>query len=92
LIIQLDINILFHTFKVSSFDQLEEAMHSLAPSIVEYYLDDLSSSTNESIYINKSNIQQTIFLDEYSLYLDYEDSIFLELIEKDNEYETESLW
>lgn len=90
--IQLDANLLFSTFKVSCFNQLEQEIQSIAPSMVEYYLNDLSSSTNESVYINKSNIQQTIFLDEYSLYLDYSDSIYLEFIEKADEYDTQSLW
>jgi len=92
LTIQLDSNLLFSTFKVTSFTQLEQEIQSIAPSMVEYYLNDLSSSTNESVYINKSNIQQTIFLDEYSLYLDYCDSIYLEFIEKEDEYDTQSLW
>jgi len=92
LIIQLDANSLFSTFEVSSFQELEEGIQSIAPSMVEYHLQDLSSSDTESVYINKSNIQQTIYLDQYSLYLDYEDSIFLEFIEKEDEYETESLW
>lgn len=92
MIIQLDANSLFSTFEVSSFQKLEEGIQSIAPSMVEYHLQDLSSSDTESVYINKSNIQQTIYLDQYSLYLDYEDSIFLEFIEKEDEYETESLW
>ena len=90
--IQLDTNVLFSTFKVSCFDQLEEGMQSLAPSMVEYYLDDLSSSMDQSIYINKSNIQQTIFLDEYSLYLDYNDTVYLEFVKKEDDYDTQSLW
>lgn len=92
MVIQLDKNSLFSTFQVSCFQELEEGIQSIAPSMVEYHLDDLSSSNNEPVYINKSNIQQTINLDQYSLYLDYEDSIFLEFIQKDDEYETQSLW
>jgi len=92
LTIQLDTNSLFQTFKVSCFNELEQELQSIAPSMVEYYLDDLSSSTNEHTYINRSNIQNTIYLDQYSLYLDYSDSVFLEVLEKDDEYDTESLW
>lgn len=92
MIIQLDQNSLFSTFNVTCFQELEEGIQSIAPSMVEYHLSDLSSTDTESIYINKSNIQQTIYLDQYSIYLDYEDSIYLEFIEKDDEYETESLW
>ena len=92
MIIELDHHILFNTFKVSSFDELEEGIQSIAPSMVEYHLEDLCSSHTQSVYINKSNIQQTIYLDQYSLYLDYGDSIYLEYIEKEDSYETESLW
>jgi len=92
LIIQLDTNSLFQTFKVSSFDELEQEIQNLAPSMVEYYLNDLSLSINEPAYINKTNIQKTIYLDQYSLYLDYSDTLFLELLEKENDYTTESFW
>ena len=90
--IQLENNSLFQTFKVSCFDELEQGINNIAPSMVEYYLEDLSSSSNESIYINKSNIQKSILLDQYSLYLDYSDTIYLEREEKDDTYDTESLW
>ena len=92
MIIQLDTTSLFQTFKISSFEELEHEIQSIAPSMVEYYLDDLSSQTTEATYINRSNIQKTIFLDQYTLYLDYWDSIYLEKQEKDDNYETESLW
>jgi len=92
LIIQLDTTSLFQTFKISSFEELEQGIQSIAPSMVEYYLDDLSSATTEAAYINRSNIQKSIFLDQYTLYLDYWDSVYLEKQEKDDTYETESLW
>lgn len=92
MIIQLDTTSLFQTFKISSFEELEQEVQSIAPSMVEYYLDDLSSSTTEATYINRSNIQKSIFLDQYTLYLDYWDSVYLEKQEKDDTYETESLW
>ncbi len=92
MIIQIDKNLLFNIFKVSCLKQLEEEIHSLAPSMVEYHLYNLSSTTNDSVYINKSNIQETIFIDQYSLFLDYEDLIYLEFIKKEDTYHTESLW
>jgi hypothetical protein len=92
LIIQLNKTLLFNTFNVLSFKQLEEKIQIIAPSMVEYHLYDLSSTMNESVYINKSNIQQTIHLDQYSLYLDYENLIYLEFTEKEDTYNTESLW
>ncbi len=92
MIIQLDTDILLQIFKVSCFEQLEQATQDIAPSMVEYYLNDLSSSISESSYVNKANIQKTIYLDQYSLYLDYSDTIYLEVMEKNDGYETQSLW
>ncbi len=92
MIIQIDRNLLFSTFGVECFSQLEQSTQSMAPSMVEYYLSDLATSNSDSFYLNRSNIQQTIFLDEYSLYLDYNDETYLEFLQKETEYETESLW
>ena len=90
--IKLDKNLLFSTFNVENFEQIELTTQSMAPSMVEYYLSDLASSFDEQSYINKSNIQHTINLDEYSLYFDYENNIYLEFTEKEDNYETETLW
>jgi len=92
LTIQLDKELLYSTFSVSNFEQLQTNTQTMAPSMVEYYLSDLSSSTDGQSYINKSNIQNSILLDEYSLYVDYNDDIYLEFIEKEDSYTTESLW
>lgn len=91
--VQLDKNILFSTFGVSSFEQLDSSAQTMAPSMIEYYLSDISSNLeNQSTYINKSNIQQTIYLDEYSIYLDYNDEIYMEFEQSSQELETQSLW
>ena len=94
MIIQLDKNLVYSTFNVENFEQLDSATQMMAPSMVEYYLSDLSTITTpeESGYINKSNIQNTITLDEYSLYFDYDNKIYLEFLEKEDTYETDTLW
>ncbi len=92
MVIQLDKNQLFSTFDVSSFEQLQANTQSMAPSMVEYYLSDLSSQSDTQSYINKSNIQNSILLDEYSIYYDYNNDIYLEFVQKEDAYETESLW
>ncbi len=90
--IQLDKNLVYSTFNVENFEQLESMAQSMAPSMVEYFLSDLASTSEEPSYINKSNIQNTITLDEYSIYFDYENKIYLEFIEKEDSYETSTLW
>jgi hypothetical protein len=93
LIVELEKPLLYSTFGVENFDQLDDNVQNLAPSMVEYYLSDLSELNSDSnSYINKSNIQKTIFFDEYLLYLDYNDKVYLEFKQKETIYETESLW
>ena len=83
---------LFSTFNVENFDQLESSFDTISPSMAEYYLSDLASITTLDNYLNKSNIQKSLFIDSYSLYLDYNDDIYLEIIKKDNIEDTLSLW
>ena len=91
---QLDKNLLFSTFGVDSFFALENHTQAMAPSMVEYYLNDLISLNSDSnTYINKSYVQHTINLDEYYLYLDYNDETYIEFVKDQNEdYETASFW
>lgn len=88
----LDKSNLYSTFDVSSFNELKLSIDSIAPSMAEYYLNDLASFVNDSLQLNKSNIEQSLYLDGYSLYLDYSKDIYLEIIQKEDEYETNSLW
>jgi hypothetical protein len=92
MILLLNKSSLYLTFGVDNFDSLDEIINSMAPSMVEYYLSDLSNGV-EDIYLNKKNIQSTIDIGEYAIYLDYDDEIYLEIEEKDEaDLETASLW
>lgn len=83
---------LYSTFDVDSFDSLDSAINSMAPSMVEYYLSDLSTG-NEDAYLNKRNIQNSLCIGEYSLYIDYDEEIYLEIQDKvEEDFETGSLW
>jgi len=93
LIVQLSNNSLYSTFGVSSFSEFELNIQNMAPSMVEYYLSNLSEEIQgDSTYLNKSNIQQTINIDEYDIHLDYNNDIYLEFVEKNSDYETLSFW
>ena len=91
MILLLDKTSLYLTFGVDDFQSLDDAINNMAPSMVEYYLSDLSNGI-EDIYLNKRNIQNSLNIGDYSIYLDYEDEIYLEINdEKDDTYE-KSLW
>ncbi len=76
---------------METFDALENSINTMAPSMVDYYLSDLCSYTEET-YLNKRNIEKSILIDDYSIYYDYEENIYLEMNEDTSENETSSLW
>lgn len=85
-------NSLYNTFGVDSFKSLEDVVNNMAPSLVEYHLSDLSQYS-EDAYLNRTQIEQSVYIGDYSLYIDYSDNIYLELSNDEvNSYETSSLW
>ena len=92
MILALNKGSLYSTFGVSDFNSLNHSINSMAPSMVEYYLSDLSNG-NDDAYLNKRNIQDSINIGDYSIYLDYDDEIYLEIENYINDdLETGSLW
>jgi hypothetical protein len=89
----LDSNNLLSTFNISSLEEIDSAIESIAPSICEYHFDNLITYYGDTNgFLNRSQIQKTIHLGDYSLYLDYSENIFIEKRENLDEYATESLW
>lgn len=90
--ILLNKNSLYNTFGVEDFNSLEDAVNNMAPSMVEYYLTDLSQYS-EDAYLNKSQIENSVYIGDYSLYKDYSDNIYLELDTNTiNQNDTASFW
>lgn len=88
---------LYDTFGVENFNSLGQAINDMAPSMVEYYLSDLCdySSINDGdngFYLNKRNIENTILIGDYSIYIDYNEDIFLEINITEEDCDTGSLW
>jgi len=93
LTIQLDKNLFLSTFGLASFEEVDSKLQSMAPSMMEYYLSDLATSNLEDkCYLENSKIQFTHYLGEYLLHIDYGENIYLEFNEKQDDYETGSLW
>ena len=83
---------LYNTFGVDNFDSIEGAINNMAPSMVEYYLSDLSEYS-EDIYLNKKDIESSLCIGDYSLYIDYNNNIYLELDNnQSSNQETASFW
>ncbi len=86
---QINSNILFNIFKVEKFTSLEEIINTMPPSIVEYHLDNLDQAEND-FYLNKRDIEHSLYFGKYSLYLDYSNNIYLEINMEDKD--TNSFW
>ena len=89
MITQVDKDTLFNIFGVKNFELLHSAIDNMAPSLVEYYL---SSFTNDDeLYFNKRDIEESISIGDYNLYIDYTKNIYLELNSTTEEI-TQSFW
>jgi len=92
MILLLDKNSLFSSFGVDSFESLDTAVNNIAPSMAEYYLSNLSQG-GDDVYLNKRDIQNSINIGDFSLYLDYDEEVYLEMEDLNTqEVETGSLW
>jgi hypothetical protein len=92
MIISVNKNSLYSTFSVENFQSLESAIDSMAPSLVEYYLSSFCEHNEDTIYLNKRDIEEKVSVGEYNLYLDYSENIYLELISSSEEIQTLSFW
>ena len=89
MITQINKDSLFNIFGVKNFELLHSAIDNMAPSLVEYYL---SSFTNDDeLYFNKRDIEESISIGDYNLYIDYTKNIYLELNSTTEEI-TQSFW
>jgi hypothetical protein len=77
MITQVNKNSLFNMFGVKDFKLLEGAIDNMAPSLVEYYLSSLTD--DDDTYFNKRDIEESISIGDYNLYIDYSKNIYLEL-------------
>lgn len=89
MITQVNKDSLYNIFGVGNFDLLESAIENMAPSLVEYYLSSLAN--DDDAYFNKRDIEETISIGDYNLYIDYSKNIYLEQ-NTINEDSTLSFW
>lgn len=89
MITQINKESLYNSFGVENFNNLEGVIDSMAPSLVEYYLSSLCEY-NDDTYFNKREIENSILIGDYSLYIDYNKNIYLEIDKQDDE--TQSFW
>ncbi|OCL86958.1 hypothetical protein AAX26_01266 [Aliarcobacter thereius] len=91
---QIEKNGIFSLFNIDNFIHLEQILDEYSPSLAQYHLENFFSNIDEESFLNKREIQNSFNIGDYSIYLDYDDNIYLESI-KDNlidSYQTSSLF
>lgn len=81
---------LYKTFGIEDFKLLEGAVDTMAPSLVEYHLSALSEYCDEA-YFNKRDIENSVSIGGYNLYIDYSENVYLELNSSGDGY-TQGFW
>jgi len=81
---------LYNLFGVEKFDLLEEAIDTMAPSLVEYHLSSLCEYSDEA-YFNKRDVEETVSVGEYNLYIDYNRNVYIEVNSTTDDY-TQTFW
>ena len=89
MITQVNKDSLFNIFGVKNFELLHSAIDNMAPSLVEYYLSSLTS--DDELYFNKRDIEESISIGDYNLYIDYSENVYLEFNSSDDNY-TQGFW
>lgn len=64
-------------FSARNFQELLENISKTPPSIVEYYLNDLLNSSQNVDFINKRNVRETIYIEDFQIYFCYDDEFYL---------------
>jgi hypothetical protein len=78
---QIEKNDLFSIFNIENFLHLETIIDNFSPSLAEYHLEIFFSNSENESFLNKRNIQNSLNIGSFSLYLDYDENIYLESFE-----------
>lgn len=82
---------LYNTFGIEDFKLLEGAVYAMAPSLVEYHLSMLGEYCEEA-YINKRDIENSLSIGDYNLYIDYSENVYLEIDSSLEDNCTQGFW
>ncbi len=80
---------LFNEFRISSLNEIESKINSIAPSVCEYHFENIILYSQSQHYLNRNQIERDFNFGNFKLYIDYEGNIFIE--KDDSFYDDESL-
>lgn len=87
MIFQADKKVFFDLFDAIDFDEFRQNLSSNAPSISIYFVQNAIALATEIDFLNKRNVSDYLTFDKYQIYLDYNDTIFIEYSNDDYENE-----
>ena len=84
---QTDKKVFFSLFDAIDFDEFRQNLSSNAPSVSVYFVQSAIALAIEIDFFNKRNASDYLTFDKYQIYLDYNDTIFIEY--SNDEYDNE---
>lgn len=90
MIISIDKERIYSLFGVTDFSSLEIAIDMIAPSLLDYHFSDFFNYGEEILFFNKRDVENSFNLGSYSIYLDYNENLFLEMNKLEDD--TSSFW
>ena len=79
--------VFFSLFDAIDFDEFRQNLSSNAPSVSVYFVQSAIALAIEIDFFNKRNASDYLTFDKYQIYLDYNDTIFIEY--SNDEYDNE---
>ena len=83
---------IFNIFEVESFSLLELKIDQISPSLAEYHLENFIQNKECEKFFNKKDIQNSFCIGNFSLHLDYNENIYIELFKDNLDTSTQSFW
>ena len=92
MIVSVDKDYIYNFFGVNDFFTLEKILDNFAPSLLEYDFQDFCNSFEELMFFNKKDVENSFSQGIYTLILDYNQNLFLEVEDKVSDDSTSTLW
>ncbi|QEZ89168.1 hypothetical protein [Aliarcobacter cibarius] len=83
---------IYSLFGVDDFVSLETALDNIAPSLLDYHFKDFCDNSEEVSFFNKREVENSFSQGSYTLFLDYNENLFLEIDDLEVDDSTSSFW
>ncbi|QKF73305.1 hypothetical protein AFAEC_1140 [Aliarcobacter faecis] len=92
MVFSLDKESIYNLFGADDFFSLESIIDNIAPSLLDYHFSNFCNNAQEVEFFNKREVENSFYSGIYSLFLDYNQNLFLEVDDVKEDDSTSSFW